>query len=252
VAIVVVVLAAVGLYFALGSKGGSSGPSLAKTISTPTGEMVLVAAGPFLFGEKKQPVDLPAFYIDKTEVTNGAYAAFCRAKGHPLPPHFEENKPDYPVVWVSFMDAQQYAQWAEKRLPTAREWEKAARGSDGRDYPWGNQRDTARVNLNSQGTVPVNDLPNGASPSGALNMVGNVWELVDQSNPPSSNDAEFQTMVPPPGPTDLWYTIRGGGFNFPQLVPDLVWDNGVVPARWKNPNIGFRCVREAQAASANK
>ena len=258
VVILVALVATVGLYFATRPKHGPieptgpTGPVLAKSIPTPTGEMVLVPAGTFLFGEKKQPVDQPAFYVDKTEVTNAAYEAFCRAKGRPLPEHFQADKPDYPVVWVSFLDAQAFAQWADKRLPTAREWEKAARGPDGWSFPWGNQPDPSRVNLKSKGARPVGDLASGASPYGALNMVGNVWELVDQSNPPNNDDAEFQSMKPPPGPTDLWYTIRGGGFNYPRLVPDLVWDNGVVPARWKNPNIGFRCVRDAQAASVGK
>ena len=247
VVVLVALLAVVGLYFALRP---TPGPALAKSISTPTGEMVLVPAGTFLFGEKNQPVDLPAFYIDKTEVTNSAYAAFCQATGHPLPEHFRQDRPNYPVVEVSFLDARAFAKWADKRLPTAREWEKAARGVDGRDYPWGKQADASRANLNTDGPWAADAMPNGASPYGALNMVGNVFELVDQSNPPNPHVEQFQNMDPPPGPNDLWYTIRGGGFNYAHpLVPDLVWDDTTVPARYKNLNLGFRCVRDAQAAT---
>jgi len=249
VVVLVALLAAVGLYFVLQPKPG---PSFPKSISTPTGEMVLVPAGTFLFGKEKAQVELPAFYIDKTEVTNAAYQAFCNDTKRPLPSFFLKDKPDYPVVEVSFLDARAYAKWAGKRLPTAREWEKAARGPTGLDYPWGNQADPSRVNLSANSPWPAANAPNGASPYGALNMVGNVWELVDQSNPASNHPERFNSMDPPPGPNDLWYTIRGGGFaiTFVQpLVPDLVWDDTTVPARWKSGNIGFRCVRDAQAAT---
>ena len=124
-----------------------SGPQLPALIATTTGEMVLVPAGSFLFGEKKEPVSLPAFYIDKTEVSNASYAAYAKAQNRALP----AGAPDLPVVGISIMDAQQYARWAGKRLPTSREWEKAARGIDGRLFPWGNQREPARANVAGAG-----------------------------------------------------------------------------------------------------
>ena len=135
--------------------------SLPATISTPTGEMVLVPAGSFLFGEKKEPVSLPAFYIDKTEVTNAAYADFCRATNRPLPPAFPRKSAGLPVVNVSILDAQLFVKWAGKRLPTAREWEKAARGTDGRDFPWGNEADPSKANIDSQADSARNRLPRG-------------------------------------------------------------------------------------------
>jgi formylglycine-generating enzyme required for sulfatase activity len=216
------------------------------TISTSTGDMVLVPAGNFLFGEKKEQVTLPAFYIDKTEVTNAAYAAFCQAANRPLPPAFPANQPDLPVVNVSILDAQLFVKWAGKRLPNAREWEKAARGADGRDFPWGNDPDASKANINTNQIQPVTGYPAGASPFGALQMVGNVWELVDEFKTPGPHALEFGKQLKPPAtPDEPWYTIRGASFSDP-LPKDVIWDSITVPARWKNANIGFRCAKDAQ------
>ncbi|MDR3703004.1 MAG: bifunctional serine/threonine-protein kinase/formylglycine-generating enzyme family protein [Candidatus Sulfopaludibacter sp.] len=249
-AIAALVLAiAAGVFFATRPKPAPPPPvvkSLPATISTPTGEMVLVPAGSFLFGEKKEPVSLPAFYIDKTEVTNAAYADFCRAANRPLPPAFAENQPNLPVVNVSILDAQLFVKWAGKRLPTAREWEKAARGTDGRDFPWGNEADPSKANINATQIQPVTAYAAGTSPFGALQMIGNVWELVDEFRTPGPNALEFGKQLKPPAtPDEPWYTIRGGSFSDP-LVKELIWDATTVPARWKNSNIGFRCVKDAQ------
>src|SRR5262249_9156150 len=143
------------------------GPAFAKTLMTPTGEMLLVPAGPFLFGEKKESIILPSFYVDKTEVTNRAYAEFCKASNHAVPEDFPQDQPDMPVVNVSILDAQEFARWAGKRLPNAREWEKAARGTDGRMFPWGNEKDKSRANIESVELKPAADYGNGASPAGA-------------------------------------------------------------------------------------
>jgi len=222
-------------------------PPLARVVSTPTGEMVLVEAGDFLFGEKKDRLTLPAFYVDKTEVTNAAYAEFCRATGHSLPPAFPKNGPDLPVVNVSFSDAHDFAAWAGKRLPKSAEWEKAARGIDGRAFPWGEKADAALANVGTHALRPADGFPEGASPYGALQMVGNVWEFVDEAEPPTANALKrFQSLTPPPSKNEPWYMIRGQSWGEP-LMPAVIWDSTVAPGRWKAPNLGFRCVKDVSS-----
>jgi eukaryotic-like serine/threonine-protein kinase len=221
--------------------------TLPATLATPTGEMLLVPAGKFLFGEKKDEIPLPAFYIDKTEVSNAAYDAFCKATGRALPAKFQQDKPDLPVVNVSILDAQAFVRWAGKRLPTDREWEKAARGTDGRNFPWGNERDLSKANVGTKQIEPVSAFAAGASPVGALQMVGNVWEFVDHLSTPGPRALEYFGGVLKPKPTaeEPWYTIRGASFS-DDLPNEVIWDSTTVPARWKDFNIGFRCVKDAQ------
>jgi len=242
VALVVVALAAT-LYFVMKPK------KLAETITGKSGEMVLVPAGTFKSGEQKEESPIvPAFYIDKTEVTNESYGAFGKATGHALPPDFPADKPGYPVVNVTVDDAKAFAKWAGERLPTAREWEKAARGTDGRLYPWGNQADPSRANLGPQGTIrPASDFAQFAGPYKTVQMVGNVWELVDERTNPGAETLEhFQKLLqPPPTPSDPWYQIRGSSFSDP-IQAVAVWDSGSIPAAYKDANIGFRCVKDAQ------
>ena len=133
---------------------------------------------------------LPEFYIGKCPVTNEQYAAFIRATGQAAPGHWKNgqtpaDRNGHPVVNVSWKDAVAFGQWLSQasgkvtRLPTEAEWEKAARGSDGRIYPWGNDPPTKELcnfNNNVDGTTPVGQYQAGASPCGALDMAGNVWE----------------------------------------------------------------------------
>ena len=225
----------------------AAGPTFAKTLSTPTGEMVLVPASVFQYGQNKQRAPLAAFYVDKTEVTNAAYAAFCSATGRGRPEGFPQDKPDFPVVNVTILDAAAFAQWAGKRLPKALDWEKAARGDDGRLYPWGNEADPSRANVGSKELRPVGEFASGASPCGALQMVGNAWELVEELSQPSPRAVEyFSSMLKPaPGPDEPWYMIRGESFS-ESLVDNVIWDSTSVPSRWKAANVGFRCVKDAR------
>jgi formylglycine-generating enzyme required for sulfatase activity/tetratricopeptide (TPR) repeat protein len=166
-------------------------------------ELVRVPAGEFIMGSDKAAdpqayndempqsrVTLPEYWIGKYEVTNAQYAAFISATGHAAPPGWPggqtpDGKDTYPVANLSWNDAVAFGKWASTiagrtiRLPTEAEWEKAARGTDGRIYPWGNTApDTQSANFNSSigATTPVGHYPPGASPFGALDMAGNVWE----------------------------------------------------------------------------
>ena len=128
-----------------------------------------------------------------------------------MPNEFPKDKPNLPVVNVTVIDAHAFAKWAGKRLPTAKEWEKAARGVDGRAFPWGSEYAPDRANLKPGEIQPVTSHAEGASPYGALNMVGNVWEYVEQLAVPSAQAIEtFRILVKPaPEKDEPWYEIRG-------------------------------------------
>ena len=257
VAAVVVLGALAAAYFAFRTRPERdlepAPPPLRSTLSTPTGDMVLVPGGEFLFGADRETVDLGPFYVDRTEVTNAAYARFSEHNNRPLPPGFPSGRPDYPVVNITIADARAFAAWAGKRLPAAREWEKAARGTDGRLYPWGNARDSSRANVadnSGQGgdaLLPAASFSLGASPPGALQMAGNVWEFVDESITPSPGAlrAFADLLSPPPTTNEPWFTIRGGSFDIP-LVENVTYEWGAAPARFRAHNIGFRCVKDAR------
>ncbi|MAT99172.1 MAG: DNA-binding protein [Anaerolineaceae bacterium] len=147
-------------------------------------EMLLIPAGEFLYGEEKELKFLPDFWMAKTPVTNAHYAKFVQSTGYKPPDHWENGEypaelANHPVVYVSWHDATAYSKWAGLQLPAEQQWEKAARGQDGREYPWGNEwkpycnTDEARID----GTTPVGYYsPFGDSPYGCVDMSGNVWE----------------------------------------------------------------------------
>jgi formylglycine-generating enzyme required for sulfatase activity len=142
----------------------------------------------FFMSEKPQhEVYVEAFYLDKYEVTQAQYKKFVEATGWQTPRHWErgtypEGERDFPVVYVSWNDANAYCRWVGKRLPKEEEWEKAARGTDARIWPWGNKFDPTLCNVEAwEGSGPkkVGSYPEGVSPYGAYDMAGNVWEWTD-------------------------------------------------------------------------
>ena len=168
---------------------------------TPT-DMVKVPKGPFLYGDGKirETIDHD-YWIGQYPVTNEKYRVFISADGYGNRAYWSEegwkwksecnitcpeywndikwNKADCPIVGVSYYEAEAYAKWAGKRLPTEREWEKAARGTDGREYPWGDEFDKEKCNSAKAGfrhTTPVTQYPKGVSLYGCYDMAGNIWE----------------------------------------------------------------------------
>ena len=218
------------------------GPSLPKLITTPTGDMLLVPAGEYLSGATLTPKTLAAFYIDKTEVSNRAFAAFCQATGCAPP----AGNPDEPVARVTVDDARRFAQWAGKRLPNSNEWEKAARGTKGRIFPWGKSRDAALANIGGPGVQPVGAFPQGASPYGVLQLAGNVWELMDDTVSATPDDAAHfaKALVPPPTANEPWVSMRGGSFRT-DFDAAVAYEFAKIPARLSGRDIGFRCVKDA-------
>jgi formylglycine-generating enzyme required for sulfatase activity len=152
-------------------------------------EMVHIPAGPFTMGSgdgdpdatPPHRRDLPEFWIDDREVTVTEYARFVEATGHQPPTGWIGQQPPrglerLPITNITWFDALEYAVWAGKRLPTEAEWEKAARGTDGREFPWGPADSEKRRNLDSGHLTAVGSFPSGASPYGILDASGNAWE----------------------------------------------------------------------------
>jgi formylglycine-generating enzyme required for sulfatase activity len=228
-------------------------------LSLVSGDMVLVEAGEAAIGADRRAVR-GSYYIDKTEVTNRAYRQFCRESGYAAPPGLEAAAADLPAVNVSFADAQAFARWAGKRLPAAAEWEKAARGAQGLTFPWGNEFRAGVANIpasadaaRNAALAPADSGAAGASPCGALNLVGNGWEWVNApATPPQGADfvayeKMFEGLSPALSPTEAFFQVRGGSFRFyvpAGETPALVYDSSPIPARARKSDIGFRCARD--------
>lgn len=206
----------------------------------PPPGMVFVPPGNFLLGsaDPQAPEDegplrssfLPAFYIDTYEVTHAQYKAFD--PDHEIPP----GKGDFPITGLSLEEARAYAAGVGKRLPTAAEWEKAARGDDGRAYPWGNEFKNGHANLGGQeDLVAVGSFPKGVSPYGAHDMTGNAWEWVETPYVQKGlfGDKLFATEI-----------IKGGAYSYAPFQGRACY-NGFEGIGGTCNDVGFRCVQDA-------
>ncbi len=230
--------------------------------------MVLVPAGEFTMGSDKgdddelpiHHVQLKAFYIDKFEVTNGRFAKFVEAIQSEPPWGFaDKDTPlthaDQPVRWVNWMDAVGYCLWAGKRLPTEAEWEKAARGTDGRIYPWGNDQPTsvhAVYGLKEGGTEAISvigDRGKGQSPYGAHDLAGNLYEWVmDWYGEDYYANFATNPAVNPRGPDEGTVKVQRGGsyINSPYRLRSSFRTKDD-PAE-QDPHVGFRCAQDVPKA----
>jgi len=223
--------------------------------------MIKIPVGAFQMGSDKggndekpiHTVTLVEFYIDKYEVTNWEYAQ-CVAAGKCTPPPQEAKSytgrsyygnvvyDHYPVIYVGWSEAKIYCVWRGGRLPTEAEWEKAARGSDERTYPWGNEEpNDTLLNYNNKvgDTNAIGSYPRGASPYGVMDMAGNVWEWTSNNYKPYPyKDDDKRT-------NDILYSIRvlrGGGWDSDGNLTRVTARLRGGPSNWLG-NVGFRCVR---------
>ncbi|HYL99535.1 MAG TPA: bifunctional serine/threonine-protein kinase/formylglycine-generating enzyme family protein [Blastocatellia bacterium] len=264
-ALAVIVIAAI--VYILMRPGPTPGPGPNPT-PTPGGitvppNMVLVSGGSFMMGsdapdahkewKPAHQITVKPFYMDIYEVTNEDYARFVRETGRPAPWPGGQPPPGaakLPVSNVSWFDARDYAKWAGKRLPTEAEWEYAARGTENRIYPWGNDWSQYLSNSGDErvgGPKAVGSYPRGVSPFGVYDMAGNVAEWVEDDYKPYPG-----SPAPPVTPDSQDYGMkifRGGSYAFPH-------DQEVTYSRWADkptatyPYLGFRCAMDAPNAAA--
>ena len=228
--------------------------------------MLLIPAGAFTMGSNSRlpdegpqhTVKLKAFWIDKYEVTNLQYQQFIAATDRHSPQHFRnrtfpKGKIDHPVTYVSWYDAKAYCEWAGKRLPSDAEWEKAARGTDGRIFPWGDEFDVNKANmplrwesLKTEGdTTPVGAFPSGVSPYGLYDMTGNVWEWTEswyRRYPANKNPNENYG--------EQYKTLKGGSWwdcSFYQCgISAPVFNRSFFDPQTKNSSFGLRCAKDTK------
>jgi formylglycine-generating enzyme required for sulfatase activity len=226
--------------------GDSLVPEEAGAAAEPIGEshvrhpvdgraMAKIDGSVFQSGPGNEPIWLPTFYIDVYPVTNAEYARFLAATGHTPPQAWEDEPPaadrgDHPVVFVTWNDGAAYAEWAGKSLPTGQQWEKAARGTRGTVYPWGDQTTPAKCNVRENGvssTTAVDCYQSGVSPYGVFDMCGNVWEWCSTESKPGR------------------YELKGGAWTSPFLraTPSSFND---AAASMCDDDTGFRCAVTAE------
>jgi formylglycine-generating enzyme required for sulfatase activity len=209
--------------------------------------MLYVPEGTFLAGPDKKSTQLNAYFIDETEVSNAAFAEYCRATSSTAPPcTAPAAPPDLPVVNVTVPQARAFAQWKGKRLPTQMEWERVARGVDGGRYPWGDNGDRTAANLRDNPNLATHALMPVKSFKAlpAYQMAGNAWEMVEGDITPNpAAVASFTTLLsPPPTAGEKWIEIRGGSFNTP-IASALAYEWSPIPERYSSLDIGFRCAK---------
>lgn len=199
-------------------------------------------------------VQVDSFLIDKYPVTNAQYYEFLQSSGY-MPSdttrylrHWErgiyrQGQERYPVVYISYEDAKAYAKWAGKRLPSHDEWQLAAQGTDKRKWPWGDEFHGTLCNNAFDKSTPVDAFPKGASPCGALDMVGNVWQM---TNDMYFNGSNYFIMIRGGSyykPDSSWWYIQGG----PQPLDKTQMLLLVAPGFDRNATVGFRCVRDIES-----
>lgn len=222
----------------------------------PDSNMVLIPAGNFIMGKNtgnpsdwqpEHPVSIDAFYLDRYEVTNKQYYEFCIKTNSPLPefwgsPQFKcsLDYPDHPVTGISYLNAEKYAKWAGKRLPTEAEWEYASRGGmQSRNFPWGDQIDSTKANYGKKfkTTLKVGSFKPNAY--GIFDMSGNVWEWTSDNY-----GDDYYSKSParnPKGPANSRFkVIRGGSWHSGAMCLQTYYRNGL-SASWVDFAVGFRC-----------
>jgi serine/threonine-protein kinase len=268
VIVVIFLIGVAGASLYIWLKSSTTTSSASNTKSAVKAELVAIPGGTFMMGrnnvsqDSKYYNEYPAhlvtvapFYMDKTEVTNAEYAQFVHETNYGAPPHWQNNEPpagqeQWPVTNVSFTDALAFAAWRSKRdgvqyrLPTEEEWEFAARGgSKNYLYPWGEQWRDGMANVGSDSLKPVGSYPQGASPWGVQDLIGNVWEWT------ASNVSSYagNKGLPIEPEKQQWYITRGGSYK--DKTPD---EQGITATRrtastptMKREITGFRLVRKA-------
>ncbi|MFC2117794.1 formylglycine-generating enzyme family protein, partial [Bacteroidota bacterium] len=206
---------------------------------------------PYPLYNKNNKIEIREFYMDIFPVTNEEYYKFINDSGY-LPgdtsnylKNWQEGKyqktmADFPVTWISYKDAKEYAKWAGKRLPTDAEWQHAAQAGDNRIWPWGNEFDASKCNNASMLLSSVKNFPEGKNPYGLMDLVGNVWQMTGDEY---DNGAYYFTLIRGGSyynPTSSWWYVKGG----PQQLNKNQMLLLVGPGFDRNATTGFRCVKD--------